>query len=103
MCKKVKSGNQRIDPCMREMIGIANTHVIGLKTLACCCGHDRYSGTMVVRLPNGGAMEFFSKKLIPRKRRFYMKDLYGYYYIPEVDQRKVSPPLEFNMSDVENK
>ncbi len=96
MCDWHKSNNQRVDPCMREMIGIANTTVIGLKTLACCCGHGRYSYTMVVRLPNGDAFEFFSKKIIPRKKRFYMKDLYGYYYIPEVDQRKITPPVGLN-------
>jgi hypothetical protein len=91
MCDWVKSGNQRIDPCMREMVAIASTRVIGLKTLACCCGHGRYTATMVVRLPTGEAFEFFSKKIIPRKRRFYLKDANGYYYIPEVDQRKISP------------
>jgi hypothetical protein len=33
-------------------------------------------------------MELFSGKLIPRKRRYYLKDKEGLYYIPEVQNAK---------------
>lgn len=62
--------------------------VDGLETVACCCGHDKYSMTIVVKDVFGNVWEMFSSKMIHRKRRFYKKDEQGIYYIPEVEDGK---------------
>lgn len=58
-----------------------------VKTLACCCGHFKYSMTIVVEM-NKKIFDLVSGKSIPRQRRFYKKDSEGYYYIPEVCEEK---------------
>ena len=93
MCKlNKKSGNKKIDPCIKNFIKIINTSTI-VRTLGSCCGHKKYPLTVVVEFKNGmsqseGGMlypfELMSGKVIPRKKRFYKKDKQGYYYIPEV-------------------
>lgn len=81
MCKWVKSGANRIDPCMREKIAILEC--LRIQTLACCCGHSKYPETIVVNVPNG-IYELNTGVKIPRKKRFYVRDKEGFYYIPEV-------------------
>lgn len=39
--------------------------------------------TIVCKSPFGHIEDICSGKIIPRKRRFYIKDSEGYYYIPE--------------------
>jgi len=102
MCKKTKyhkTSNTQIDKCMRPLIKYLKKE--GRNTVACCCGHGRYPMTIVVgretsvvrtrRIPFNITEvitlwfeEILSGKVIPRKRRFYLKDKQGYYYIPEV-------------------
>jgi hypothetical protein len=82
MCKWIKSGNTRIDPCMRNKITLVAQS--GCKVLACCCGHKKYSETIVVE-KEGVIREFWSSVFIPRKKRFYKRDKTGRFYIPEVD------------------
>jgi hypothetical protein len=87
MCKWVKSGANRIDPCMRQKIAILEC--LRITTLACCCGHGKYPETIVVNVPNG-IYEFNTGVKIPRKKRFYVRDKDGFYYIPEaLSYRKV--------------
>jgi len=81
MCKWNKWGDTRIDPCMRNIIKVLNFH--GIKTFACCCGHKKYSPTIVCEWGEY-ILEIFSNKYIPRKKKFYKRDKQGYYYIPEV-------------------
>ena len=52
---------------------------------ACCCGHGKYPMTIVVEdyFNNRTMIDWCSNKIIPRKKRFYVKDKQGYYYIPE--------------------
>lgn len=76
----------RIDPCMYNIIKFLNYQ--GIKTLACCCGHNKYPMTIVVKLGKARIKEIFIGKGIPRKRRFYFKDKEGFYYIPEVKDEK---------------
>ncbi len=86
MCKHNKSNDgRRIDPCMRVLI--SNLQELGVKTLACCCGHGKYPMTVVV---DAGAnigrvvpLEIFSGMILPRKKRFYVKLKSGDYVIPE--------------------
>jgi len=81
MCKKLKGCGRRIDPCMLN--AIFRMRQYGIKTLSCCCGHGRYPMSIVVK-DKQGIYELFSDKEIPRKKRFYVSDKDGYYYIPEV-------------------
>ena len=53
------------------------------KTVACCCGHNKYPMTIVVKDKYGNIYELFSQKVLPRKKKFYKKDEEGYYFIPE--------------------
>lgn len=107
MCKlDKKSGDTRIDPCMKKEIEEFNKSLEllkpyfelenELKIVACCCGHNKYPKTIVLKTRGhkgkvnhpGYAepmyFEHFSGINIPRVRRFYKKDKQGYYYIPEV-------------------
>jgi hypothetical protein len=87
MCEKkyLKQGycNPRIDDCLKEAIELLNYQ--GYKTLASCCGHNKYPTTIVVK-HNNKIYEIDSGiELGKRKRnRYYKKDNEGYYYIPEV-------------------
>lgn len=76
-----------IDKCMKLAITYLNTR--GIKTLASCCGHNRYPKTLIVEHnTNKLPVDIFSLTFIPRKKKFYKKDKWGYYYIPEVINSK---------------
>ena len=86
MCKlNKKNDGRRIDPCMRVLIG--NLNELGIKTLACCCGHGKYPMTVVVdagvKIGRVVPLEIFSGMVLPRKKRFYIKQKSGDYVIPE--------------------
>ncbi len=97
MCNKRNSteipyGNQanqfaKVDDCVaKETIKLNKK---GIPTLSSCCGHGIYKKTIVVlHKDKKTRVEYFSKKVIPRIRRFYKKDDEGYYYIPEVEDGK---------------
>ena len=71
-----------MDECLKIFIEWLN-RTVGIKTLACCCGHLRYPMTIVTR--DGDVIfELISGIEIPRKKRFYKKNKEGYYFIPEV-------------------
>ena len=81
MCKE--HNPRRIDRCMRYAISYLNTR--GIKTLASCCGHNKYPKTLIVEHDtNKLPIEIFSLKFIMRKKRFYKKDNKGFYFIPEI-------------------
>jgi hypothetical protein len=87
MCKKkqFKYCPSRIDECMRNIIEFINEHTNLYETVACCCGHGKYSQTILLRsFESGRVFDLVSDITIPRKRNFYKKDKQGYYYIPEV-------------------
>jgi len=88
MCDKLPYNNPRIDPCLRKKIQEINQNT-NLKTLASCCGHDKYPTTIVVKNKNGNIFEFFSKIPLEKKKcnRYYKKDIEGYYYIPEMREQ----------------
>ncbi len=70
----------KVDDCIAKQITELNK-----EALASCCGHGRYKKSIVVLYKDGiTRMEYFTKKIILRKRRFYKKDKQGYYYIPEI-------------------
>ena len=85
MCQFNKSNDgRRIDPCMRKMI--SNLNQFGVKTLACCCGHGKYSMTIVadIGVSKTIPLEIFSNICLDhKKKKFYKKDNQGRYFIPE--------------------
>lgn len=100
MCDKLylKQGycNPRIDSCIQELVFNINKKP-NLKTLASCCGHNRYPKTIVVKNKTTHEIfEYFSKiPLGKRKRnRYYKKDKSNYYFIPEL--------IEVSIKNVEN-
>lgn len=89
MCDKqttaVEIGKKRIriDKCMKSIVERLNK-VKTIQTLACCCGHKKYPMTIVCRIkPHPIILEIMSNKVIPRKKRFYIKDKKGVLHIPE--------------------
>lgn len=83
MCDWVKSGNQRIDPCMKEVIN--NLRKVGATPLACCCGHGKYSKTIVMKTIENKRVEYYTGRYIQRSKRFYKRDNKGVFFIPEID------------------
>ena len=89
MCNKRSSVNgnlrgraTRLDACIRKTIERLNQ--LGVDTIASCCGHDRYSETILVRDQNGDIIDYHTNTIIPRRRRFYQRDTEGFYYIKEM-------------------
>lgn len=83
MCEKkqFRYCPSEIDKCMRRLIKWLNLQ--GHITVACCCGHNKYQMTIIVK-SKSEYREVLSDTIIPRKRNFYRRDKEGYYYIPEV-------------------
>ncbi len=75
--------NIRLDACLRHIIDLLNKGDSGLETLASCCGHGKYPMTIVIK-DAWRTWEVFSGIELERKKRFYVKDSEGFYYIPEV-------------------
>ena len=84
MCKWRKNGFARIDLCMKDKIKRLNN--IGIKTLACCCGHNIYPETIIVKDLTSGIIELNTHTPIPRKAHFYKRDLNNVYFIPEISK-----------------
>jgi len=87
MCKLNKTNKgRRMDPCMKPIIKIISQLMgranIPGNIVACCCGHNKYPMTIIIQNIYR-TYELFTGNTIPRKRRFYLKDKQGFYYIPE--------------------
>jgi len=89
MCKKrnlvllnIRGKHIRVDKCMVHLLIFLEG--VKLKTVACCCGHGKYNMSIVMDDGFGGFYDLMSNVEIPRKKRFYLKDKKGFYYIPEV-------------------
>ena len=88
MCKiNLKSGKKRIDPCLKPLLTwLKESSYYSYTTVASCCGHGKYSMSIVVKETKEGVIDYrelFTGKYIFRKKRFYKRDKEGYYYIPE--------------------
>lgn len=83
MCNWIPSGENRIDPCLKEEI--TKLQQVGIKTLGSCCGHGKFPKTIVIETKDGKHVDYFSGVEIPRKKRFYFRDMEEHYFIPEVD------------------
>lgn len=101
MCKKRNSKTLigwdnkpfKVDECLRNLIVVLNKP--NYRTLACCCGHGKYPMTIIVKLSDNRIMEIMSMTEIKRKKRFYLKDKQGFYYIPELNTKRNSIWKEF--------
>jgi len=82
MCK---THNPRvIDKCLRILIdNLREYYGDDYTTVASCCGHGKYPMTLLFKDGGNVVTDWCSNKIIPRKKRFYVKDKQGYYYIPE--------------------
>jgi hypothetical protein len=75
-----------VDSCIADEVSELNR--VGIKTLGCCCGHGKYEKTIIIKghkIPN---WEWFSGKLIMRKRNFYYKDKEGIFHLLEVPEKR---------------
>lgn len=93
MCNKrstatVRIGKKkvRVDACLKDLIYALNVH--GIETLACDCGHRKYPMTIVYRADNDCVYEFCSGIEIHRKKRFYVRDKQGMFFIPETIRKR---------------
>ena len=90
MCDWIKSGENRIDPCIKQVV--TNLRIAGAHPLGSCCGHGKYHKTIVVRTVNHRNIDYYTGVEIPRKKRFYFRDSNGVFFIPEVEA-KYSPVI----------
>jgi len=93
MCEKKPYNGRRIDPCMVEQVEAINTLYDDIETIACCCGHGKYPKSIITHNKFTNAIyEYFTHTKLadaPRKsRKYYKKDPEGYYYIPELTNKK---------------
>lgn len=72
----------KADRCIADLLYSLNDH--GIETLGSCCGHGKYPMTIVYCFKKVRIADFISGHGIQRKKRFYVKDSEGFYYIPEV-------------------
>ena len=80
----INNDDLRVDEELSFAIYHLNSN--GVKTLGCCSGHEKYRTTIIIEEENGKIRELLSGVLIPRKRRFYVKDKKGFFYIPEIEE-----------------
>jgi hypothetical protein len=85
MCDKLPYLNPRRDKCLIDVIKKINEDK-NLRTLASCCGHEKYPTTIVVKDKEGNIYEYYSMTKIEKKKRnrYYKSDKEGFYFIPEV-------------------
>ena len=77
----------KVDWCLRHLLIAINNG--NMETLGSCCGHGKYSMTIVCKnkyMDDDYIFEVLSGISIKRKRRFYIKDKKGFYYIPEIEK-----------------
>lgn len=87
MCEKLNYCSRKIDPCIQEIVNTINESN-DYKTLASCCGHNKYPSTIVIfNIKTEKVTDWFTGvKIADKKRkgnRYYRKDVEGYYFIPE--------------------
>lgn len=85
MCEFDPRNNSRcIDSCMVDLV--RSPQEKGIETVTCCCGHDIYPKTIIVRTGRPWVTKEICHNITfrGRKKRFYRKDENGVYYVPEV-------------------
>lgn len=77
---------KKVDRCLPNLLCFINGNT-SFRTLGSCCGHGRYPMSIVCKSPFGHIEDICSGIIIPRTKRFYVKDKDGYYYIHEVVEK----------------
>lgn len=74
----------KVDSCLPVLLRLLNDNP-DVKTLSSCCGHGKYHPSIIAKIKRYSyPIEIFSGKFIhDRKKRFYVKDKDGFYYVPE--------------------
>lgn len=93
MCIKLPYCAIRIDPCLIEEIQVLKDS--GFNSISSCCGHNKYSPTVVIRdelnlcyeLYTGIQLNAYNRRKKKQFNRFYKKDKEGFYYIPELNEK----------------
>ena len=80
----------RLDSCIARFIEHLNLSLKDVETVGSCCGHGIYPMTIIVRDKYNQHYDLVSGVHIKRKKRYYVKDKRGYYFIPEVVDLKNS-------------
>ena len=101
MCKKVvtKRAAIEIDPCLiPELEAIKKKYNFKnkFKMIMSCCGHGKYSKTLIVQNTISGCyFDWYSGKILygtnkrsNSRKPFYKRDKQGYYFIPEIDDER---------------
>lgn len=99
MCLKIisKGSSNKIDPCLVAEIELLKTKEFNRKfqTIMSCCGHGKYPKTLIVKnIASGCVFEWYSGVSLTETKRtdsrapFYKRDSQGYYYIPEICDKK---------------
>lgn len=91
MCQKLPHCARNPDPCLKDILKKINDDP-RLKTLSCCCGHEKYDPTIVVMHKKSEVVyELHSQIYLGvgqrAGNRYYKKDgkaKRDHYYIPEV-------------------
>ena len=83
---KAKIGKKklRVDRCMARLMEKVNS--LGLKTVACCCGHGRYPMTVIYEEGNK-QFDLISGVEIKVPVRRYVSDEEGFMHIPVVTEQ----------------
>lgn len=88
-----KTPRRDVDPEIEEIVNFINENS-EVRTLASCCGHGKYPPSIVLLYKSDNVvLEWYSQTKLSRfyknghvRKRWYKRDVEGYYYIPEVIQ-----------------
>jgi len=77
----------KIDSDIAPLVALLN--ILGVQTKGSCSGHGKYKPSIIIDV-NGKNIEFFSNKIILRKRNFYRMDnsKNKFYFIPELKKNQ---------------
>jgi hypothetical protein len=79
----IKGKKVRVDTCFKPLIEYLNE--VGFETIFCCCGHNRYTPTILYK-GSDGVYEFLSDTKVNGNKHFYEKDSEGFFYIPQLEK-----------------
>ena len=82
-----KLNYSKIDSDIAPLVALLN--ILGIQTKGSCSGHGKYKPSIIIDV-EGKNIEFFSNKIILRKRNFYTRDnsKHKFYFIPELKKNK---------------
>ncbi len=78
----------KVDADIAPLVALLN--ILGTETKGACSGHGKYKPSIIINV-DGENVEFFSNKIILRKRNFYRldKSKEKFYFVPELEKPNV--------------